>query len=325
MARLVKGRRGGLNGSKEVDMTTAVKKIKTTAAVFELPQKLGILQYVEYEPPPREWCTNDGCLYEGVLTAEGCRKGVCVRYRVWVHSRDKRRWEAKEKWRRKRDEDVGGCIRQQVADALWELAEKYDVGVWYEYVRVGVGVNQYDVFCGVVVDGVRLDQPYCRAVEECVEEILRDYGRELERLKETPEPALVVRSDPVEELLREWPELEAFGVEWVRKWLDLRDRLIEIAKVMRRYPWMVEVVRQRPMSILHPYMVEVYVAVDGSEACLSLNPPKAFCARDGAVRETRLELEFSRYEVYEEKIREVYRPKGLLAYTTAAREYVRIL
>ncbi|MFZ8841678.1 MAG: hypothetical protein ACO2PM_22700 [Pyrobaculum sp.] len=57
------------------------------------------------------------------------------------------------------------------------------------------------------------------------------------------------------------------------------------------------------MSILHPYMVEVYVAKDGSEVCLSLNPPKAFCARDGAVKEVRLELEFSRYEVYEEKIK----------------------
>jgi hypothetical protein len=43
------------------------------------------------------------------------------------------------------------------------------------------------------------------------------------------------------------------------------------------------------------------------------------------VKKVRLELTFSRYEVYEEKIREVYRPKGLLAYTTAAREYVRIL
>jgi hypothetical protein len=40
-------------------------------------------------------------------------------------------------------------------------------------------------------------------------------------------------------LLREWPELEAFGVDWVRKWLDLRERLVEIAKVMRRFPWMV--------------------------------------------------------------------------------------
>jgi hypothetical protein len=61
-----------------------------------------------------------------------------------------------------------------VADALWELAGRFEVGVWYEYVRVGTwGVNQYDVFCGVVVNGMRLDQPHCRSVEECVEEILR--------------------------------------------------------------------------------------------------------------------------------------------------------
>jgi len=126
-------------------------------------------------------------------------------------------------------------------------------------------------------------------------------------------------------LLKEYPELEAFGVEWVRKWAPhARERLVVIAKVMRRYPWMVEVIRQRPMSILHPYMVEVYVAKDGSEACLSLNPPKAFCAQDGAVKEVKLELEFSKYETYEEKMREVYRPKGLLAFTTAAKEYVRV-
>jgi hypothetical protein len=114
-------------------------------------------------------------------------------------------------------------------------------------------------------------------------------------------------------------------VDWVRKWLDLRERLIEIAKVMRRYPWMVDIVKQRPMSILHPYVVEVYVAVDGSEACLSLTSSKACCAQSGAVKEVKLELEFKRYETYEDKTREVYRPKGLLAFTTAAREYVRLL
>ena len=119
--------------------------------------------------------------------------------------------------------------------------------------------------------------------------------------------------------------MQAFGVEWVRKWLVLRDRLVEIASVLRRYPWMVEVVRQRPMNILHPHTVEVYVAVDGSEACLSLTSSKAFCVEDGAMKEVRLELEFKRYETYEEKIREVYRPKGLLAFTTTAREYVKIL
>jgi hypothetical protein len=301
------------------------KKIKTTAAVFELPQKLGILQYVVNEPPPKEWCTSDGRLYEGILTAEGYRKGVCIKYHVWVHSRDRRRWETKEKWRRRRDKEAGCCIRQQVANALWELSGRFDVGVWYEYVRVGVEINQYDVFCGVVVNGVELDQPYCRAVEECVEEMLRDYGREVERMGEPPEPVLVIKIDPVEELLKEWPELKAFGVEWVRKWLDLRERLIEIAKVMRRFPWMVEVVKQRPMSILHPYTVEVYVAKDGSEACISLTSSKAFCARDGVAREVKLELTFSRYEKYEDKIREVYRPKGLLAYAAAAREYVKLI
>jgi len=175
------------------------------------------------------------------------------------------------------------------------------------------------------VNGVRLYQPQCRSAEECARQILEDYKRELERMREPPEQALAVKSDPAEELLREWPELQAFGVEWVKKWLDLRERLIEIAKFMHRFPWMVEVVKQRPMSVLHPYMIEVYITRDGSEACLSLNPPKAFCARDGAVREVRLELEFKRYETYEEKIREVYRPKGLLAFTTVAREYARVL
>ncbi len=114
-------------------------------------------------------------------------------------------------------------------------------------------------------------------------------------------------------------------MEWVKKWLVLRDRLVEIAKILRRYPWMVDVIRQRPMRILHPYMVEVYVARDGSDVCLSLTSSKAYCAQDGAVREVKLELEFKRYETYEDKTREVYRPKGLLAYVTAAREYVRLL
>jgi intein-encoded DNA endonuclease-like protein len=75
------------------------------------------------------------------------------------------------------------------------------------------------------------------------------------------------------------------------------------------------------MSILHPYTVEVYVAVDGSETCLSLAASKAYCAQNGSVEEVKLELEFKRYEVYEDRISEVYRSKGLLAFA-AAREYV---
>jgi len=304
-------------------MTTAAKKIKTTASVFELPQRLGILQYVEYEPPPREWCTSEGCLYEGVLTAEGCRRGVCVKYRVWVYSRDRRTWGAKERWRRRRDEEVGGCIRQQVADALWELSEKHDVGVWYKRVEEKVGMFRYEtyVYCGPVVNGVELDQPRCRTAEECAKQILEDYKMELKRRSEPPPPP---PPDPAEELLREWPELRAFGVEWVKKWLDLRERLIEIAKVLRKFPWMVEVIRQRPMSVLHPYMVNAYVARDGSEVCLQL-VSRTFCARGGEVREVKLELERARLEPYEGKLREVYRPKGLFAFTANTREYVEIL
>jgi hypothetical protein len=106
----------------------------------------------------------------------------------------------------------------------------------------------------------------------------------------------------------------------------VRRLLVEIAKVMRKFPWMVDVVRQRQMTILHPYMVEVYVTKDGSETRLSLDPPMAYCAQNGAVREVRLELTFSRYETYGDKTREVYRPKWLLAFATAAaREYVKVL
>jgi hypothetical protein len=99
-------------------------------------------------------------------------------------------------------------------------------------------------------------------------------------------------------------------VEWVRKWLSLRDRLMEIAKVLRRFPWMVEVIKQRPTSILHPYAVEVYVARDGSEACLSLTSSKAYCAQVGAVKEVKLELEFKRYETYEDQDKRGIPPQG---------------
>ncbi len=67
-------------------------------------------------------------------------------------------------------------------------------------------------------------------------------------MKEPPKPP----PGPAEELLREWLELSAFGVDWVKKWLVLREWLVEIAKVLRRFPWMVEVIKQRPMSIPTP-------------------------------------------------------------------------
>jgi hypothetical protein len=118
----------------------------------------------------------------------------------------------------KRDEEVGGCISQQAADALWELSDRFDVGVWYRRVEEKRGIRRETyVYCGPVVIGVELDQPHCRAMGECVKQILEDYKREVKKLNEPPQPP---PPDPAEELLREWPELGAFGVEWIRKWLD---------------------------------------------------------------------------------------------------------
>ncbi len=301
--------------------TVDMGKIRKVVTVFDLPQRLGILQYVEYEPQQREWCASDWCPYEGLLTAEGCKKGICVKYRVVVQTENMRYWVVAKK--KKKDEEGDGCIKQQVADALWELAERgMDVGVWYRRVEEKVGILRYEVrvYCGPVVNGVELDQPPCRTTEECAKQILEDYKNEVKRRSEPPPP------DPAEELLKEWPELAVFGREWIERFAVFRDRLAEIAKILRRFPWMIEVIgtmNEKPS----PYGIFVFVAKDGSDAYLSFDRQKAYKAQNGVVKEVRLELERerSRYEERDGKMVEVYRPKGLLAFATTAKEYVRVL
>lgn len=63
---------------------------------------------------------------------------------------------------------------------------------------------------------------------------------------------------PVEELLKEWPELETFGVEWVKAWAPTpwRGRW----KSPRSCGGFRGLLRQRLVGKPHPYMVEVYVA-----------------------------------------------------------------
>jgi len=61
---------------------------------------------------------------------------------------------------------------------------------------------------------------------------------------EPPGPA-----DPVERLLREYPELGVFGADWLRTWAPRAGRqIVRIAKVLRRYPWMAELVGQGPVA-----------------------------------------------------------------------------
>jgi len=131
------------------------------------------------------------------------------------------------------------------------------------------------------------------------------------------------QTDPVERLLKEYPELGAFGVDWLRTWAPRAEKQIaRMARVLRRCPWMAELIGQGPVGLVGPYSVEAYAAGDGSEACISLFG-WAYCSADGSsVR--RLELEFSRLEPHEGGVREVYRPKRRSIFARA-KEYVRIL
>jgi len=132
------------------------------------------------------------------------------------------------------------------------------------------------------------------------------------------------QTDPVERLLKEWPELGALGVDWLRTWAPYaRGQIARIAKVLRRYPWMAELIGQGPVGLVNPYSVEAYVARDGSEACISLFG-WAYCSADGGATVRRLELEFKGLEPHEGGVREVYRPKRRSIFARA-KEYVRIL
>ena len=132
-----------------------------------------------------------------------------------------------------------------------------------------------------------------------------------------PEPA-----DPVERLLREWPELGALGVDWLRTWAPRAGRqIVGMARVLRRYPWMAELIGQGPVGLVNPYSVEAYASRDGSEARMPFGG--IYCSADGSnVR--RLELEFSRLEPHEGGVREIYRPKRRSIFARA-KEYIRIL
>jgi len=112
-------------------------------------------------------------------------------------------------------------------------------------------------------------------------------------VKGPPEPA-----DPVERLLREYPELGALGVDWLRTWAPRAEKQIaRIARVLRRYPWMAELIGRGPVGLVNPYSVEAYASRDGSEARMPFGG--IYCSADGSsVR--RLELEFKRLGPYED-------------------------
>jgi hypothetical protein len=71
-------------------------------------------------------------------------------------------------------------------------------------------------------------------------------------------------ADPVERLLREYPELGALGVDWLRTWAPRAgEQIVGMARVLRRYPWMAELIGQGPVGLIGPYSVEAYASRTG--------------------------------------------------------------
>jgi len=280
--------------------------MRAEVALFELPRLLGVPQYVEYEPPPREWCTSEGCPHEGILTAEGCRKGVCIRYRVWVFSWDGERWSAKERWRRRRSEETGGCLRQQVADALWEVAERG--------FAVEVGGD-----CGIVIDGVYIGRIWCRAVGECVEEMLHAYEY---AQKTPPKPRRSPEEEEYEKLLQRYPSLRFWNKQLVIDALRRSDARWGLQNLLSR----LTNVDERVWAFLGRFeldlrcTVEVYVG--GEELCVRFHvgycEPRLYCHSYGQGWRPVGEMpKFLRLKPLEDsRLAEVY--------TIENREYVRV-
>jgi hypothetical protein len=273
-------------------------------SVFELPRLLGIPQYVEFEPPPKEWCTPQGCPHEGWLMSEGCRRGVCVRYKVWLTSWDGQKWSAKERWRRRRQEEGGGCVSQLLTDALWELAER------------GFSI-EVDNECGIVINGVRIGTVSCRSVDKCVEEIIKAY----EYAKAAPPKP---RRDPAEEEYEEL--LKRYG------WLGWWNRAVVI-DALRRNPHYLRELLQRLDKAPHfvraflgrfdldlRCVVDVFGASDGSYCvsfCARDFDPKTWCYEPGRGWRPAPRPKFTRHRPTEDG-------RLLEVYTIENREYVRV-
>jgi hypothetical protein len=279
---------------------------RVSVSVFELPTLLGIPQYVEYEPPPREWCTSESCPHEGVLTAEGCRRGVCVRYRVWVFSWDGERWSAKERWRRRRVEEAGGCLRQQLADALWEVAERgYDVEVGRD--------------CSVAINGVYVGAVSCRAVGGCVEEVLRAYEH---AQKTPPKPRRSPEEGEYEELLQRYPLLRFWNKQLVIDALRRSDTRWGLQNLLSR----LASIDERVWAFLGRFDLDLRFAIEvyasGEELCVRFyisQGLRIYCHAPGKGWRPVSEVpKFTRYQPLEDsKLAEVYR--------IGDREFVRIV
>jgi hypothetical protein len=137
---------------------------------------------------PRFWelprrLSTYGCLEGGHVVARGAFKGLRLQYRIVY---DAELWRQIEAARAEREKVVNRAgVLQAVADALYELAEKYEVGL---VKRCRYGMSRVPLRCEhfVVVNGIEVRAGVCygaRSGGECASRILQEAELERERVE----------------------------------------------------------------------------------------------------------------------------------------------
>jgi hypothetical protein len=127
---------------------------------------------------PRRFGITYGCVEDGYVVAAGAAKGLHMRYRIVY---DVGLWRQIERGRAELERmKNGGGVLQVVADAIYELAEKHEVGLER---RCEYGMSGIPLRCKhyVLVDGVRVEAGVCGGAashSECIKLILQQIERE---------------------------------------------------------------------------------------------------------------------------------------------------
>ncbi len=132
---------------------------------------------------PRRYGITYGCLEGGYVVVKGALKGLHFQYRI---AYDVEMWRMVERVRAERERMKNGRgIPQIVADALYELAERHEVGM-EKQCRYGMSGIPLRCEHYVLIDGVKVRAGICYSTtnhDECAKLILRRAEEERERLE----------------------------------------------------------------------------------------------------------------------------------------------
>jgi hypothetical protein len=260
---------------------------------------------------------------EGELVAEGCTKGVCVKYRVAV-VRKNGRWEVKGPRRREKKEGDRGPSGE-LYEALLVLSEGgREVGVRYAAGDRRRGCEAYEI----EIDGTLLPVPECRSAGECLKALRQEFEEYWERVRLAldTEPRL-----PREvELARQYPELvEVLGERlfflYARDEWGERHVIRPLGEVLRQFPRLADVLRGCLDGERDSLGFVIVVREDGEEACVRCPRREVqvlrACARRGGGVAGDPGIDWER--PVSEGGREVYCLRGLLRYRPGSPRYVR--